>query len=89
MKRQDDLLPALQRCGVGGTVLVQSLSTPQDTAFLLGLAARHEFVRGVVGWVDMKAPDAAAQITALARHRLLKGLRPMLPIPSMRQTMRW
>jgi len=73
-----DLLPALQRCGIGGTVLVQSLPTPQDTAFLLDLATRHEFVRGVVGWVDMKASDAAAQITALARHRLLKGLRPML-----------
>lgn len=73
-----DLLPALQRCGIGGTVLVQSLPTPQDTAFLLDLAAGHTFVRGVVGWVDMKASDAAAQITALARHRLLKGLRPML-----------
>jgi L-fuconolactonase len=73
-----DLLPVLQRCGIGGTVLVQSLPTPQDTAFLLDLAARHAFVRGVVGWVDMKASDAAAQIAALARHRLLKGLRPML-----------
>ncbi|MEP6876102.1 MAG: amidohydrolase family protein [Burkholderiales bacterium] len=74
----DDLLPALQGCGIGGTVLVQSLPTLQDTAFLLDLAARHAFVLGVVGWVDMKASDAAAHITALARHRVLKGLRPML-----------
>jgi L-fuconolactonase len=73
-----DLLPALQRCGIAGTVLVQSLPTPQDTAFLLDLAAHQAFVRGVVGWVDLKAPDAAAQIAALARRRALKGLRPML-----------
>ena len=73
-----DLLPLLQAAGVGGTVLVQSLPTAADTAFLLDLADRHAFVRGVVGWADLKAPDAAAQIGALARHPRLVGLRPML-----------
>jgi len=73
-----DLLPLLQAAGVGGTVLVQSLPTVADTAFLLDLADRHPFVLGVVGWVDLKAPDAAAQISHLARHPRLVGLRPML-----------
>lgn len=73
-----DLLPELWRCGIDCTVLVQSIPTPEDTTLMLNLAARREFVRGVVGWVDMKAADAPAQITALARHRKLKGLRPML-----------
>jgi L-fuconolactonase len=73
-----DLLPALQACGIGGTVVVQSLPTQRDTLFLLTLAEQHSFIRGVVGWVDMKCDDAAAQIDALARHRILKGLRPML-----------
>ena len=73
-----DLRPELQRCRIDGTVLVQSLPTADDTRFMLKLAARHDFVRGVVGWVDMKAGDAAAQITELARHRKLKGLRTML-----------
>lgn len=74
----EDLLPILDRCQVAGTVLVQSLPTVADTEFLLRIADRHAFVRGVVGWVDMKAPDAPAQIGRLARHPRLKGLRPML-----------
>jgi L-fuconolactonase len=74
----EDLLPSLRQCHIGGTVLVQSLPTVADTGFLLQLADAHDFVRGVVGWVDLKATDAAGQIAALARHPLLKGLRPML-----------
>jgi L-fuconolactonase len=73
-----DLRPELQRCSIVGTVLVQSLPTAEDTTFLLNLAARHEFVLGVVGWIDLKAGDAAAQVTARASQRKLKGLRPML-----------
>jgi L-fuconolactonase len=74
----DDLLPLLDRCNVAGTVLVQSLPSVADTDGLLQLAGRHGFVQGVVGWVDLKAPDAVAQIDRLATHPRLKGLRPML-----------
>jgi L-fuconolactonase len=45
---------------------------------MLSVAAATPWVRGVVGWVDFKAADAAEQIDALARNPLLKGLRPML-----------
>jgi len=73
-----DLHPELERCEVGATVLVQSLPTIADTHYLLEIAQRSPFVRGVVGWVDLLAADAPAQIAALARHPKLKGLRPML-----------
>lgn len=73
-----DLAPLLAQAGVAGTVLVQSLPTVADTLQLLQLAAQHPVVKGVVGWVDLLAPDAPAQITELAQHRQLKGLRPML-----------
>ncbi|EJL82163.1 putative TIM-barrel fold metal-dependent hydrolase [Polaromonas sp. CF318] len=73
-----DLRPELQRCEVAGTVLVQSLPTIADTHYLLEIAQRSPFVLGVVGWVDLLAADAPAQIAALARHPKLKGLRPML-----------
>jgi L-fuconolactonase len=74
----DDLAPLLAAHGVDGTVLVQSLPSEEDTRFLLRVAREVPFVRGVVGWVDLKADDAADQITALARDLKLKGLRPML-----------
>lgn len=73
-----DLQPELERCRVAGTVLVQSLPTIADTHYLLEMAQRSPFVLGVVGWMDLLAADAPAQIAALARHPKLKGLRPML-----------
>jgi len=74
----DQLLPHLQRHGIAATVLVQSLPSDADTQYLLVLAERHPFVAAVVGWVDLKAADAAHQIGQLARHPKLRGLRPML-----------
>jgi L-fuconolactonase len=73
-----DLEPTLRACGIGGTVLVQSLPTLGDTDFLLDLADQHSFILGVVGWVDLKAADAASHIARLAAHSKLKSLRPML-----------
>lgn len=73
-----DLQPELENFRVAGTVLVQSLPTAADTHFMLDIAERNPFVLGVVGWADLLAVDAPAQIAALARHPKLKGLRPML-----------
>jgi len=73
-----DLAPLLQSSGIDGTVLVQSLPSLDETRTLLAQARTANFVRGVVGWVDMKAADAADTVAELARDPLLKGLRPML-----------
>ncbi len=73
-----DLQPWLQRGRIDGSVLVQTLPTSADTDFMLGLADAHDFILGVVGWVDLKADDAASQINARARHPKFRGLRPML-----------
>ena len=73
-----DLLPLLQRNRVDGTVLVQSLASHDDNDFLLDLAQPCASVLGVVGWVEMKAEDAPAQIGRLAARPKLRGLRPML-----------
>lgn len=73
-----DLEPTLRACGIDGTILVQSLPNMDDTEFMLGLADRHPFILGVVGWVDLKSADAPGHITQLARHPKLKSLRPML-----------
>lgn len=74
----DDLKPLLADAGIHGTVLVQTMENAADTAFMLDLADRHSFILGVVGWTDLKAPDAPEAIARLAEHDKLKGLRPML-----------
>jgi L-fuconolactonase len=74
----DDLLPLLGAAGIDGAVLVQSRPSVADTAFLLDLAAGLPTIRGVVGWADLKARDAAGAVARLAGNPKLKGLRPML-----------
>jgi L-fuconolactonase len=74
----DDWCAQARLCGVGGGVLVQAAPTEAETAFLLGKAQTRSEVLGVVGWVDLLAPDAPARIAALAARPKLKGLRPML-----------
>ena len=75
----DDLRPLLARVNVAETVLVQAAPSVAETEFLLRVAQASEgLVRGVVAWVDLTAPDAAATLERLAHDPLLKSIRPML-----------
>jgi L-fuconolactonase len=73
-----DLAPHLAASRIEGTILVQAAPTEAETMFMLDIAENAEVVRGVVGWTDFDAADAAARIDALASRRLLVGLRPMV-----------
>ncbi|KUG09143.1 amidohydrolase family protein [Solirubrum puertoriconensis] len=73
-----DLAPLLRQHGFDGCVAVQADQSATETTFLLELAARHEFIRGVVGWVDLQAPDVAEQLAAYRPHAKLKGFRHVL-----------
>jgi L-fuconolactonase len=73
-----DLAPHLAKSGIEGTILVQAAPSEAETMFMLGIAAATEVVRGVVGWIDFDAADAAGHIDTLAAQKLLVGLRPMV-----------
>ncbi|WP_028447125.1 amidohydrolase family protein [Chitinimonas koreensis] len=73
-----ELAPLLRAHGVAGTVLVQVRPAADENDYLLGLADAHDFILGVVGWVDLESPRAPAEIARLARHPKFKGVRPML-----------
>src|SRR4051794_29642073 len=51
-----DLEPLLRRRGYQGCVAVQAELSVKETQWLLDLADKHAFIRGVVGWVDLLAP---------------------------------
>ena len=74
----DDLADACCALNIGGTILVQSQPSDDDTDWMLKIAADAPLVKGVVGWADFAAPEAPRRIAELARHPKLKGLRPML-----------
>ena len=73
-----DFLPLAQAAGITGSVLVQSQESDADTNYILAVAAQSEFIKAVVGWVDLAAESAPARIAHLAQQPKLRGLRPML-----------
>ncbi|WP_245223648.1 amidohydrolase family protein [Ruegeria sp. HKCCSP346] len=73
-----DLKPLLDEAGISGTIAVQAADTEAETEYLLSLADTHDWIRGVVGWVDLAAETAPASIARLAAHPKLLGLRPMI-----------
>ncbi len=74
----NDLTPILQAQGIEGTVLVQAAPKVAETEYMLELAAAHDFIKGVVGWVDFESPDAVRTIETQAANPKLVGLRPMI-----------
>ena len=73
-----ELRPSVLAHGVDATVVVQTITVADETPELLALAAREPLVAGVVGWVDLTAPDVADRLAALRSrpggHRLV-GIR--------------
>jgi len=61
----DELAPQARAAGVSATVLVQTITVAEETPEFLALAAAHDLVAGVVGWVDLTAPDVAGAVAAL------------------------
>jgi L-fuconolactonase len=52
----DELRPLLAASGVDRTVLVQTVSSLDETREFLAAAAVTDFIAGVVGWVDLTDP---------------------------------
>lgn len=60
-----ELAPQAAAAGVTATVLVQTVTVPEETPEFLAVAAEHDLVAGVVGWVDLTAPDVGEALAAL------------------------
>lgn len=70
-----DLEPELQVSGISGTVVVQARQSLEETRWLLELADRHDFIKGVVGWLDLCSPDLDKQLEEFASHPKMVGVR--------------
>lgn len=60
-----DLLAVARPAGITQTVVIQSIASMAETVDLLGLAVETELIGGVVGWVDLTAPDVSDRLAAL------------------------
>jgi len=62
-----DLEPLLVERGVNRSVVVQATSSADETRYLLEIAARTDFVCGVVGWADIADPGIGAVVSDLRK----------------------
>jgi L-fuconolactonase len=70
-----ELEPLLRASGFDGTVVVQAQQATAETDWLLALADANAFVRGVVGWLDLRAPDVDEALERCAARPKLVGVR--------------
>ncbi len=70
-----DLNPLLEANGIEGTVAVQARQVVEETEALLAMAEEYDFIRGVVGWVDLISPDVEAQLEQFKDRTKLVGVR--------------
>ena len=74
----DDLLPILQKNNFDGCIAVQADQSEAETKFLLELAEKNNFIKGVVGWIDLKADNQEERLNYFSQFKALKGFRHIL-----------
>ncbi|MEO5996365.1 MAG: amidohydrolase family protein [Chitinophagaceae bacterium] len=77
--RQDFLPTTMEKLmaenNIDGCIAVQADQTEDETHYLLGLADKHDIIKGVVGWVDFRAENISAQLDYFSTFKALKGFR--------------
>lgn len=74
----EDLQPEIQRSGIDGVISVQARQSLEETRWLLDLAAKYSFIRGVVGWVPLTDTNVGKILESLAGSGTLKSVRHVL-----------
>ncbi len=70
-----DLEPILKENQIDGCIAVQADQSEEETHFLLELAQNNNFIKGVVGWVDLRSADLESRLDYFSRFEKLKGFR--------------
>ncbi len=77
---QQDYVPetiesTLRRNGVDGCVAVQADQSEVETRFLVELAKTHPIIKGVVGWINLRADNINDLLQEFAVNTSIKGYR--------------
>jgi L-fucono-1,5-lactonase len=71
----EDLEPLIRAAGVDRSIFVQTQHDLEENRWVLGLANRHPFLAGVVGWVDLGSEDCERQLLEFREHPRFVGVR--------------
>jgi len=70
-----DLKKVYTENDIDGCVAVQADQTLEETNFLLGLSAKYDFIKGVVGWIDLRAKNVAEVLNEYGGQDKIIGFR--------------
>ena len=70
-----DLFPLLKNNQIDGCVAVQADQSEEETHFLLELAEANDWIKGVVGWIDLRAENLEDRLQYFSQYKKLKGFR--------------
>ena len=70
-----DLKPILSENKIDGCIAVQADQSEAETLFLLKLAEKNSFIKGVVGWVDLCAENIEDRLKYFSKYKKLSGVR--------------
>ena len=70
-----DLEPILEGSQIDGCICVQAQQTLRETEWLLELADKNAFVKGVVGWFPFRDANLSDSLDRFAKHPALVGAR--------------
>jgi L-fuconolactonase len=73
-----DLRPLLEDAKMDGCIAVQADESLRETDFLLDLADQNEWIRGVVGWADLKSELLDEVLDQYSTAKKLVGFREVL-----------
>lgn len=71
----EDLQPLLKQQQFEGSVVVQARQNIIETEWLLHLADRYDFIKGVVGWVNLCSDDLDLQLEKYSATKKFSGVR--------------
>ena len=70
-----DLKKIYQINSIEGCVAVQADQSEEETIFLLDQASKNSFIKGVVGWLDIKSSKLNDLLSYYTKYSAFKGLR--------------
>lgn len=73
-----DLAPVFRNNQISGCISVQVDQNESDTLWMLQLASENDFIKGVVGWVDLQSSEIQSRLAYFSSFPLLKGFRHIL-----------
>ncbi|OXB11352.1 amidohydrolase [Flavobacterium plurextorum] len=71
----EDLLPLLTENKFSGCVAVQANQSESETNFLVDLASKNDFIKGIVGWVDLRDENISERLHHFSSNKTIKGFR--------------